>query len=221
MRKNYRIILISIVLAALVLIFLFYSPNNLKKNSPNEEPLIQNNQIYESFGLPADSLSNKPDFITFISSNNESLQREFYLVSSGGLSLVELLGAGEGSGQISVSANPYFSDDGHPIFFKSDPLYHGEKIEYNNSGSYALERSISEPDASISLWDINNKKVSSVALCGTACGFSGMYWLSDSKFVVYGVERGYGEGAEVVADSRFVRIYDLSENTMTAYSDKK
>lgn len=118
------------------------------------------------------------------------------------------------------SVDSYFQADGQPIFFKSDPPYHGEIIKNNPNKVYALEISTSEPDMSVSLWDLKESKVYIVAQCGTACSFSGLYWISNSKFAVLGIERGYGEGENTSADSRFVNIYNLSDMTAVNYSDK-
>ena len=144
---------------------------------------------------------------------------KFHLVSTKEWSL-SLLGGINNDGLADTSANPYFKADGQAIFFKSDPSSHGEIIKNNPNKIYTLEVYTSEPDMAVSLWDLKEKKVYIVAQCGTACGFSGAYWISNLKFVVYGIARGYGEGESISDDSRFVNVYNLADMTVANYSDK-
>jgi len=236
MSKKYQIYLLGGIIILIILFFLFFN-NQTNKEMPNQDNIlsIENNneaqiisesvQVDDStadtYGLPVNILNSDARLKAFVSGDSATfLNKSFYLISDSKFSLTDFLYKPEIERLDGSSSNPYFSENGQPIFLKSDPPYHGEIIAYNNNHQYVLERTISEPDMSVSLWDLNKKELYFIAQCGTACGFNGLYWLSDSKFVIFGVERGYGEGKDVVLDSRFIRVYDLLEGTITVYSDK-
>jgi len=218
MIKKYWIILGAVICLSLVmLVWLALSSNGQKTIDQENKVLVKNDINYH--GLPAEIISNGADFNVFLN-NQEFLNNIFNIISTDELSLSDFYQLSKQDSLDKNELSPYFTNDGQPIFIKSDPPYHGEIIEYNENSQYALERSISEPDSLISLWNLEKKELYLIAQCGSACEFKGVYWLSSSKFVIFGIEKGYGEGGNIVPDSRFIRVYDLSENTVTVYSDK-
>jgi hypothetical protein len=194
--KNIFKILLVVIFATGILFFVFFYKDGIKIPKSSIE-ILQNRDFSELPGA---------DKYHLISSREFSLADLFLInmADDAGLSVV----------------NPYFQVDGSPIFFKSDPPSYEETIKTSPDGTHVLEISTSEPDMTVSLWDLKINKVYVVTQCGTACSFSGAYWISNEKFAVYGVELGYEEGDNASEDSRFVNVYNLADMMVTNYNDK-
>jgi len=155
------------------------------------------------------------------SSQLSELSESFQKISEDALFLVDINNIMADDELNNSETISFFDISGQPLFFKSDPAYYGEIIEYSPDRRYALEISTSEPDSSASLWDLNNKKVYFIAQCGTACSLSGGYWRDNNQVLVFGTAEDYDVAQDKYVSYQFVNIYNLFQNIKTVYSDKK
>jgi hypothetical protein len=190
--------------------------NNVKTSK------IPVSNLFPESGLPAAVIqNNNPALLAFIGTSAKDGESGYFKKTvDSDLPLVNINNVVSIAGDGGTSTTSFFDATGLPLFFKSDPAYYGETIEYSADKHYALEISTSEPDSSASLWDLENHQVYFLAQCGTACNLRGGYWLNNEQLVVFGIEENYDVSLDKFQELRFVNVYDLAKKTKSIYSDK-
>ncbi|QQG52434.1 MAG: hypothetical protein HY931_03895 [Candidatus Falkowbacteria bacterium] len=226
-----KVILAFILLVIVIFVFVvgvilsgryILTTKNLAQNNNASLPENSAANLFPESGLPAEAISNDDsEFLAFINTSAKDGDLGYFKkVDETDLILTNINNLVSIAGDGSTTTINFFDISGQPLFFKSDPAYYGEEIEYSPNRDYALEISTSEPDSSASLWDLTNQKVYYLAQCGTACNLRGGYWLNNEQLLVFGIEENYNVNLDKFQEVRFINIYDLVKKIKSVYSDE-
>ncbi len=186
-----------------------------KAIDPSETPKIVSQEQSLFTGLP-DEILNNPDFSTFISDKNGSIDNKLLPFSKGNSFPLNLNPMREEGKEISGLDNY-----GNPVFFSVDTEYGIKVVAYSIDKRYASEVVSSEPDTLAYLWDIKEKKLYQICACGTVCKLMGIAWLDNNRFIIWGImanpkEDLYWEKGSV----KFVSLYNLNNLTIVNYTSQ-
>lgn len=226
-----KVTIIFILLAVAVFIFVvgvifsgryILTTQNLGSNKNSSISKNSAVNLFLESGLPAEVISHDDsEFLAFINTSAKDGEFGYFKkVDEKDLILTNINNLVSITGDGSTTTINFFDISGQPLFFKSDPAYYGEKIEYSPNRQYAFEISTSEPDSSASLWDLTNRQVYYLAQCGTACNLRGGYWLNNEELLIFGIEENYNVNLDKFQEVRFINIYDLVKKTKSTYSDE-
>ncbi|MFA6416709.1 MAG: hypothetical protein WCW61_00795 [Patescibacteria group bacterium] len=226
-----KVIIIFILLAIVIFIFVvgvilsgryILTTKNSGLNNKVAIPKNSATNLFSESGLPAEIIHHdNSEFLAFINTSAKDGEHGYFQeIAETDLFLTNINNLISITGDGSTTTINFFDASEQPIFFKSDPAYYGETIEYSPNQNYALEISTSEPDSLASLWDLKNHEIYYLAQCGTACNLRGGYWLNNEQLLVFGIEENYDVNLDKFQELRFINIYDLAKRTKSTYSDK-
>ncbi len=191
------IVVVSIIIGVLAVAGgVWYWQNYKKSGEPS--PAFPFNGL--KTGLPSE-IESLPDFTNFLKENVNFLP--FSLKSKSKLDLLPNLAEGK-------DREHFFDSLNNPKFLTTNP-------KYSDDRRYALEKvdAEDEPDSYVHLWDLRDKKVCNVGFCGTPCKFTGVAWITNKKFIMWGETLG-GENQDTCCQ-KFISLINLEELTESYY----
>ena len=197
----------------LILILPFVLAGCYRPIDPSEVPKIVSMEPQVYTGLPSE-IENNPDFRAFISDKNGSIDKKLLPFSKGSLVALKLEPMREEEKFMGFDAF------GNPILSGSDKDFGPKGIGSSADKRYLLEIVSSEPDSFAYLWDIKEKKLYQAWSSGPAAKLTGMTWLDNTRFIVWGVMSNPEYDDWLKGCEKLVDIYDLNKLTIVGYASQ-